>query len=260
METGTIIGYLKGVKKRIVAAFESLCVERFVHTPWKHPFGGGGEMSVLRGSVFEKVAVNRSGVYGTVFPLDSSEGPFFATGVSVITHMHNPKAPTAHMNLRFIRTEKGMWFGGGYDLTPMGFAYASDTAHFHRVAKKSLDEIDTSLYPAFARQAKEYFFVRHRNKERGVGGIFFDRLATGCFERDLAVWKAVGESFLPAVMPIFRRRIGQPYTREDKTLQNRARAHYVEFNLLYDKGTQFGFRSGGNPEAILCSLPPTACW
>lgn len=261
MDKQEIINYLKELREDIVASFESLEQKAtFSRTSWDHHSGGGGEISLLRGDVFEKAAVNWSGVSGDKAPLNEKEGPFFATGVSLITHMKNPKMPTVHMNVRFIQTEKRSWFGGGYDLTPMGFPDERDTSYFHQIAKESLDPFGQDLYPTFSKNARDYFFIKHWNKERGVGGIFFDQFNTGNFEKDYAMWKSVGSTFLEAIMPIYKKRKDEPYTKEDKELQNRMRAHYVEFNLLYDRGTKFGFVSGGNPDAILCSMPPTANW
>ncbi len=257
-----IIPYLQNLRETILAAFESFePSHRFVRTPWNYQKGyGGGEMAVLRGAVFEKAAVNWSGVGGDHFPMADGTGSFFATGVSLITHMHNPHAPTVHFNIRFIETEKRFWFGGGYDLTPMGPSYAEDTAHFHKIAQEALDPFGEELYPQFSQNAKEYFFIPHRHKERGVGGLFFDHYNTGDFEHDFALWKQVGDTFLEAVLPLYKNRVETPFTEEEKDLQLQLRAHYVEFNLLYDRGTKFGFQSGGNPEAILCSMPPLAKW
>ncbi len=256
-----IITFLKSVRDEIISGFES--VERsgkFERKLWDHKTGGGGEISVLRGMDFEKAAVNWSGVSGDHFPMKDGSGPFFATGVSLITHMSNPHAPTVHMNIRYIETEEKSWFGGGFDLTPMGFPYTEDTEHFHRVSKQILDLSGGHLYPEFSKNAKEYFYIPHRGKERGVGGIFFDHYNTGDFQKDLQMWKNVGKGFLDAILPIYRRRIAVPFTPEEREKQLELRAHYVEFNLLYDRGTQFGFRSGGNPDAILCSMPPLAKW
>lgn len=257
-----IIQFLKHLRDEIISQFESFePKERFVRKPWQHHSGtGGGEMSVVRGDVFEKAAVNWSAVSGDSYPLKDGVGPFFATGVSLITHMANPHAPTVHMNIRYIETQERFWFGGGYDLTPMGFPYSEDTQHFHKTAKDCLDSFEETLYPTFSQNAKEYFYIPHWKKERGVGGIFFDHYNTGNFEKDLALWKAVGNTFLDGIIPIYRRRHDQKYESHDKELQQKMRAHYVEFNLLYDRGTKFGFQSGGNPEAILCSMPPTAKW
>jgi len=253
-----IVHFLQTLRGKIISAFEEFEPKAsFERKSWLYTKGeGGGEIGLLRGSVFEKAAVNWSGILGPSFPMQDASGPFFATGISLITHMNNPHAPTIHMNLRYFSTEKESWLGGGYDLTPMGFPYEEDTSHFHAAAKATLDRFDPSFYPQFSEQAKTYFFIPHWNKERGVGGLFFDHLSID----HLPMWKALGESFLGAILPIYQRRIPQPYTEADKELQLKMRAHYVEFNLLYDRGTQFGFRSGGNPEAILCSMPPAATW
>jgi coproporphyrinogen III oxidase len=254
--------FLKELQDAICACFLSLETSKtFQPTSWSYQKGeGGGQMRVLRGDVFEKAAVNFSAVSGKEFPMQDGSGAFFATGVSLITHMKNPKMPTAHMNIRYIETEKAAWIGGGYDLTPMGFPFPEDTAHFHLVAKNALDAFDISLYPLFSSQAKEYFYIPHRNKERGVGGIFFDHFRTDNSEYDFNLWKAIGLSFIDAIMPIYHRRQHEPFTSCDQSLQSQLRAHYVEFNLIYDRGTKFGFASGGNPEAILCSMPPLASW
>ncbi len=256
-----IVAFLKTLRDTIVCEFETLEPEKkFTRTNWQHHSGGGGEISLLRGEIFEKAAVNWSGVSGDKFPMNDGEGPFFATGVSLITHMRNPHAPTVHFNIRYIETAKRWWFGGGYDLTPMGFPYWEDREHFHETARQALSPHGEEIYPLFSQNAKEYFFIPHRKKERGVGGIFFDHYNTGNFEKDLSLWKSVGTTFLDAVMPIYKRRIPLPYTENEREEQARHRAHYVEFNLLYDRGTKFGFLSGGNPEAILCSMPPVAAW
>jgi coproporphyrinogen III oxidase len=221
---------------------------------------GGGVSAILHGETFEKAAVHFSHIQGKEFPGDSYSGAFEATGVSLITHMQNPYAPTVHMNIRCIQAGDKAWFGGGYDLTPMGFPFDEDTKHFHNTAEKTLTPFGETLYPSFYQNAKEYFYIPHRNKERGVGGIFFDHYWTGDLDRDLAMWEAVGETFLEAILPIYRRRVEVPYTQKDKEKQNYYRAHYAEFNLLYDRGTKFGLQSGGNPETILSSLPPVATW
>ncbi len=257
-----ITDFLKYLRDRILLEFESLENHLpFNKEKWEYSSGkGGGEIGLLRGKIFEKAAVNWSGIYGDKFPMSDAIGPFFATGISLITHMANPHAPTVHMNLRYIETPSKFWFGGGYDLTPMGFPYSEDTEHFHRVAKITLDAFNPSLYPEFSKNAREYFYIPHRKKERGVGGIFFDHFNTGDFTKDFELWKAVGNKFLEAVMPIYGRRIHTPYTPQHREIQLEFRAHYVEFNLVYDRGTRFGFLSGGNPEAILCSMPPLAKW
>ncbi|MBS3903980.1 MAG: oxygen-dependent coproporphyrinogen oxidase [Simkania sp.] len=256
-----IVTFLKELRNELIDGFESLePLKHFERQSWQHPHGGGGEISCLYGDVFEKAAVNWSGVYGKEFPMSDGTGPFFATGISLITHMLNPHAPTVHFNIRYIETKDSWWFGGGYDLTPMGFPYEEDTQHFHRIARETLDPFGNDLYLKFSQAAKEYFYLPHRHKERGVGGIFFDHYNTGNIDCDFMLWSTVGKTFLEAILPIYRLRIDQPYSPKDKDLQLSLRAHYVEFNLLYDRGTKFGFLSGGNPEAILCSMPPLAKW
>jgi coproporphyrinogen III oxidase len=256
-----ILPFLKNLRQEMILAFEKFEPQaRFVRKEWKHQEEGGGEMAVLRGEVFEKAAINWSGVHGKKFPMADGEGAFFATGVSLITHMANPHLPTAHFNIRFIETEKRWWFGGGYDLTPMGYPYQEDTNHFHQTASQALDLFGPEIYNTFSKNAKEYFYIPHYQKERGVGGLFFDHWNTGDFEKDYTLWQSVGNSFLHALLPIYSKRLAQSYTEEERELQLQMRAHYVEFNLLYDRGTRFGFQSGGNPEAILCSMPPLVKW
>lgn len=257
-----IVVYLKELREKIISAFEAYePSKRFQRTSWNYQKGsGGGEMAVLRGAVFEKAAVNWSGIAGDKFPMTDGARAFFATGVSLITHMINPHAPTVHFNIRYIATEEKTWFGGGYDLTPMGFPYEEDKIHFHQTAERALRAFGKEIYPTFSQNAREYFYLPHRHKERGVGGIFFDHYATGNFEKDYALFKQVGNTFLETILPIYDRRILLPYTPAQKEKQLELRAHYVEFNLLYDRGTKFGFLSGGNPEAILCSMPPSAKW
>lgn len=257
-----IVSYLKELREKIISAFESYePSKKFQRTPWNYQKGkGGGEIALLRGTVFEKAAVNWSGVSGEKFPMADGGGPFFATGVSLITHMFNPHAPTVHFNIRYIETEEKSWFGGGYDLTPMGIFYDEDKIHFHHTAKKALDPFGEKIYENFSENAKKYFFIPHRKKERGVGGIFFDHYNTGKFDQDFALWKQVGNTFLETILPIYNRRVSSSFNAQQKDRQLELRAHYVEFNLLYDRGTKFGFLSGGNPEAILCSMPPLAKW
>jgi coproporphyrinogen III oxidase len=256
-----IVDFLKEIRETIIQSFEAFeSKDRFQRNKWDHHSGGGGEIALLKGEVFEKAAVNWSGVSGDKFPMGDAVGPFFATGVSLITHMANPHAPTVHMNLRYIETSEKFWFGGGYDLTPMGFPYQEDTDHFHKIAKATLDPFGPSLYEEFSKKAKEYFYIPHRKKERGVGGLFFDHFNTGDFEKDISLWQSLGHTFLEAILPIYHRRVPTPYSQQERQCQLETRAHYVEFNLLYDRGTKFGFLSGGNPDAILCSMPPLVKW
>lgn len=252
-----IITFLKELRSSIRHSFElHEPSKRFSQKNWDHPSGGGGEISLLRGDIFEKAAVNFSAVKGEKFPMGDAEGPFFATGVSLITHMKNPHVPTVHMNIRYIEVGDKWWLGGGYDLTPMGHFYEEDTHHFHEVARSSVG----NRYEEFSENAKKYFYIPHRKKERGIGGLFFDHYNTGNCAEDFSMWKRVGTTFTDAILPIILKRKDTPYTEDDIRIQNEWRAHYVEFNLLYDRGTKFGFNSGGNPDAILCSMPPNASW
>ncbi len=264
----------RSLQDRITSAFEEVEGGTFVPTPWSRPAGGGGEMRVLRGRVIEKAGVNVSHVWGPSNPFTGN--PFDATGLSVIAHPANPKAPAVHLNVRAFaeykageapvadssepRTPHARWVGGGMDLTPMGFPFTADTTHFHEVCRRAIDRVDSGLYERFTKQAAEYFFVPHRNRERGVGGIFFDQEKTLTAARSFALVESVATYFLDAYLPILVRRIGEPFTEKDRDTQLQARATYAEFNLLYDKGTRFGFESGGNPDAILASMPPLVKW
>ena len=253
--------YVDDLQQRIIREFERVDGGRFEQKDWERPEGGGGRMAVIRSRHLEKAGVNVSAVWGEKNPITGN--PFFATGLSLITHCRNPHAPTVHMNVRYFeeRGENGKsWFGGGMDLTPMGFPYPEDTAHFHRVCKEACDAIDPDYYPRFTKWADEYFYIKHRHRVRGVGGVFFDSHNTGDTERDFALVRSIGDRFLDAYVPLLERRMGQPYTEEEKDRQLHARGLYVEFNLVYDRGTRFGFESGGNPEAILVSLPPLVKW
>lgn len=240
----------------LMQAVEQVGDGSFEVREWRREEGGGGRMAVLRSPWVEKAGVNVSLVHGPRNPLTGN--PFVATGLSVIVHPRSPHAPTGHLNVRYFEeTRDRAWYGGGFDLTPMGFPYDDDTRAFLAAAEEAVASAGFDPAPARAR-ADEYFFVRHRGRPRGVGGIFVDDVAAD--ERGRALVEAIVAGFERAYLPILRRRARQPWTDEEREIQLRARGVYVEFNLLYDKGTRFGFESGGNPDAILASLPPLASW
>jgi len=235
--------------------------------------GGGGVMSVMRdGRVFEKVGVNVSTVYGTLEPLAQKslssrhnipglkENPqFWASGISLVAHMQSPKNPAVHMNTRMFWTEGMSWFGGGSDLNPM-VEEIEDTRFFHKTLEKACDGHDKSYYPRFKKWADEYFMIKHWKEPRGVGGIFFDDHCTGNWHADFNFTKEVGKAFLDAYLPLTKKHRDESWTEEEREWQLIKRGRYAEFNLVYDRGTQFGLQTGHNPEAVLMSLPPEAKW
>jgi coproporphyrinogen III oxidase len=238
---------------------------KFVRKNWDRQGGGGGEMSVMKGNVFEKVGVNISTVYGALNDFFRKEIPgaaetseFFATGVSLVAHMKSPLIPAAHFNTRYITTTKA-WFGGGGDLTPT-YPEDEETKLFHDSFKNACDQYDASYYENFKRQCDEYFFLKHRNEPRGVGGIFFDYLNTDNFNNDFDFVKSVGLAFLDSYSQIVKRKLYAEWSEEQKEYQLLKRGRYVEFNLLYDRGTRFGLMTEGNVEAIFMSLPPEVKW
>ena len=278
--------WFEDLRSRICAEFERLEDElaegphadlpagRFERKPWTRTAvnddpdsgpGGGGTMAVMRGRVFEKVGVNVSAVHGQFSEKFAGEIPgaaenpaFWASGVSLVAHMRSPKVPAVHMNTRHIVTSKA-WFGGGADLTPM-VPDEADTAEFHAALKACCDRFDPDYYPKYKNWADEYFFLPHRGEARGVGGIFYDYLDSENWEADFAFTQAVGEAFLDIYPKLVRRHMHEPWTEADREHQLIRRGRYVEFNLIHDRGTAFGLKTGGNTEAILMSMPPEAKW
>lgn len=271
--------WFRTLRDRIVAAFEGLedkyakgTPGRFEVTPTSRADGGGGIMSVMRGGeIFEKVGVNWSEVHGILgekaqramaargVPGMDKDPRFWASGISLVAHMVNPHTPAVHMNTRMFWTPGAWWFGGGSDLNPC-IEYAEDTAHFHAEMQKACDAHNPDYYGKFKAWADEYFFVPHRGRARGVGGIFYDDLNTGDWHRDFAFTRSVGEAFLPAFLPVTERRVETPWSEADREVQLIHRGLYAEYNLVYDRGTKFGLETGHDANAVLMSLPPVAKW
>jgi len=241
---------------------------QFKRTPWQREEGGSGVMSVMKGQVFEKVGVNISTVFGEFSESMRKEIPgaeidprFWASGISLVAHMCSPLVPAVHMNTRMIVVGDGSkhWFGGGADLTPM-YPVEEDTSDFHAAFKQACDMFDPEYYAKFKKWCDEYFFLKHRNESRGVGGIFYDYINTGNWQKDFAFTQEVGKTFAAIYPQLVRRHRHKAWTSEQREWQLVKRGRYVEFNLLYDRGTRFGLMTGGNTEAILMSLPPEVKW
>jgi len=271
--TSDVVERLKGEMQRFVEALQDEICQglesvdpkgRFREDPWKREGGGGGRSRVLEeGEVFEKAGVNTSTVYGELSEafakkLQGEGRSFHATGISLVIHPRNPMVPTTHANFRMIVQGGKAWFGGGADLTPY-YLFEEDAAHFHRTLKAACDAHDAAYYPRFKKVCDEYFWLKHRGEARGVGGVFFENMG-GELEKEFAFVRDSGKAFLPAYLPIVKRRKDLPYTPEQRAWQEIRRGRYAEFNLVWDRGTVFGLETNGRTESILMSLPPRVRW
>jgi coproporphyrinogen III oxidase len=265
--------YLLKLQDRICSAFEKTDgAGRFREDEWSRAEGGGGRSRVMEeGAVFEKAGINFSHVFGRQLPPSASASRpelagrhFQAMGVSLVIHPRNPYVPTSHANVRFFIAEKDgaepiWWFGGGFDLTPY-YGFQDDAMHWHRVARDACAPFGEQVYPRFKKWCDAYFYLKHRAEPRGIGGLFFDDLNEGGFFRCFSLMQSIGDHYLPAYLPIIERRKDLSYGERERDFQSYRRGRYVEFNLVYDRGTLFGLQSGGRTEAILMSLPPLVKW
>jgi coproporphyrinogen III oxidase len=272
MEFASVLDYFTNLQERIVEGLQHADGKNFLHDSWQRPEGGGGISCVIEeGNVFERGGVNFSHVTGDKLPPSASAGRpelagrgFEAAGVSLVLHPRNPYAPTVHLNVRCFMAKKAgetpvWWFGGGMDLTPY-YGFTEDAEHFHRTCRDALNPFGDDLHPRFKTWCDEYFYLKHRKEPRGVGGIFFDDFNESGFEESFAMTRSVGDHFLKAYLPVLQRRINRPYGERERDFQAYRRGRYVEFNLVYDRGTLFGLQSGGRTESILMSMPPIVKW
>ena len=264
--------YLLGLQDSICDALQQEDGSPWQEDNWTRPEGGGGRSRVIaNGSVIEKGGVNFSHVSGDQLPASATQSrpelagrSFEAMGVSLVVHPHNPYMPTSHANVRFFIAEKDgedpvWWFGGGYDLTPY-YGNQQDCEHWHRTAKEACDGFGEDMYPRLKQQCDKYFYLRHRDEPRGVGGVFFDDLNGLGFDQSFAFMRAIGDSYVDAYLPIMQRRREHPFGERERNFQLYRRGRYVEFNLVYDRGTLFGLQTGGRTESILMSMPPMVRW
>ncbi len=268
-ELNKVKSYLQGLQSRIIAELEDLDGNsRFERDNWQRPGGGGGLTCVLRdGGVFEQAGVNFSHVYGTKMPPSATKSRpeltgrgFEAVGVSLVIHPLNPYVPTTHANYRFfIAGDDAWWFGGGFDLTPY-YPFEEDVVQWHAAARAACEPFGEDLYARYKKWCDEYFYLKHRGETRGVGGLFFDDVKELGFEKSFEFLRSTGDAFMPAYRPIVRRRKDHRYGERQRSFQLYRRGRYVEFNLIYDRGTLFGLQSGGRTESILMSLPPRVHW
>ncbi len=274
IDPSAVLKYLYGLQSRIIEALELVDGKTFLHDSWQRPEGGGGNSCMLEGgNVFERAGVGFSHVLGNKLPPaatiahpEAAGRALEAMGVSLVLHPRNPYVPTVHMNIRFFvakattETDEDIWwFGGGMDLTPY-YGFVEDCEHFHRTNKTALDAFNLSYYPTFKKHCDEYFYLKHRKEPRGIGGIFFDDFNELGFEQSFALQRAVGDSFLQAYLPILQRRKDTQYSEQERDFQAYRRGRYVEFNLVFDRGTLFGLQSNGRTESILMSMPPIVKW
>jgi coproporphyrinogen III oxidase len=272
MDIGPIRDYFTGLQERIISELEGLEGQPFLRDAWDRPQGGGGISRLIEnGNIFERGGVNFSHVKGEQMPASATAHRpelagrrWEAMGVSLVLHPRNPYCPTAHMNVRFFVAEKAgeepvWWFGGGMDLTPY-YGFEEDASHFHRSCRDTLAPFGSDVHARYKKWCDDYFFLKHRNEARGVGGVFFDDLSEGGFDRCFGLTQAVGNSFAIAYLPLIARRRDIAYGERERDFQAYRRGRYVEFNLVWDRGTLFGLQSGGRTESILMSLPPIVKW
>jgi coproporphyrinogen III oxidase len=272
MQSEQVKTYLTSLQNKIIAALEAVDGKKFIRDNWTRDEGGGGISAMLEdGKVFERAGVGMSHVFGEKMPPSASAHrpelagrSWEAIGVSLVLHPRNPYAPTVHMNVRFFTAKKSgaedvWWFGGGMDLTPY-YGFEEDAVHFHRTCKAALDVSGKDYYPKYKKWCDEYFYLKHRKEPRGIGGIFFDDVNENNFDFSFALMQSVGDHFLDAYLPILNRRKDMPYGERERDFQAYRRGRYVEFNLVWDRGTLFGLQSGGRSESILMSLPPIVKW
>ncbi|WHI44815.1 oxygen-dependent coproporphyrinogen oxidase [Microbulbifer sp. JMSA004] len=272
IDTKEVKAYLLGLQDRICNALSEEDGQPFREDNWERPGGGGGRTRVLEeGNLIEKGGVNFSHVYGDGLPPSATANrpelagcSFEAMGVSLVIHPRNPYMPTSHANVRlFVAKKPGAepiwWFGGGYDLTPY-YGYHEDVVHWHQTAKQACEPFGSEIYPRFKQWCDKYFYLKHRDEARGVGGLFFDDFNKGGYDNAFALMRAVGDSYLEAYLPIVQKRKETPYGEREREFQLYRRGRYVEFNLVFDRGTLFGLQSGGRTESILMSLPSLVSW
>jgi len=257
--------WFKELRNLMVGAIQKVDGSTFQEKEWQRPGGGGGLMSILKGDIFEKVGVNISTVHGEFseefrgsMPGTEKDPSFWASGISVVAHMKNPKIAAAHFNTRYITTKGKQWFGGGCDLSP-AIPEEKETENFHEGLKRTCDPHNKEYYEQFKKQCDEYFYLKHRKEPRGIGGVFFDYISNN-FEKDLFFIRDIGQYFINFIIDNVNRKKDLDYTEDDLRALSLKRSRYVEFNLLYDRGTLFGLKTGGNIDAILMSMPPEAKW